>query len=204
MGRYEEQGRVSRRDVIARLGAFALTLMGAGAHGAAAKRPAKAAGPARWDDRMEMAVDFEINPPDGFRYRPPYVAVWLEDQAGSPVRTLSLWVENSGRGSRWIPDLRRWYREGLAVWQGGGPDLIKTVSSATRMPGRYSLVWNGRDDRGRPVPQGTYIVNLETAREHGPYTLAQKTVTIGSKPFTTQVVGNEEIKGATIEYRKRA
>ena len=196
MTRFEEQGALTRRDVLARLAAFALTLVGVRARGQAAK-------PSRWDDRMEMGIDFEINPPDGFRYRPPYVAVWLEDQNGSPVRTLSLWVENSGRGSRWIPDLRRWYRDGLAIWKGGGPDLIKTVSSATRMPGRYSLLWNGRDDRGRPVPQGTYTLNLETAREHGPYTLAQKTVTVGARPFTAAVPGNEELKGATIEYRKR-
>ncbi len=195
MGHFDEHGPVSRRDLIARLGAFALTLMGVRAQGLPTK-------PARWDDRMEMGIALEINPPDGFRYRPPYVAVWLEDPNGNAVRTLSLWVE-SGRGSRWIPDLRRWYRDGLAVWKGGGPDLITTVSSATRMPGRYSLVWNGRDDRGRSVPQGTYVVNLETAREHGPYTLAQKTVTVGARPFTAAVPGNEELKGATIEYRKR-
>ena len=71
------------------------------------------------------------------------------------------------------------------------------------MPGRYAVVWNGRDNRGRPVSQGAYTLNLETAREHGPYTLLQKTVKIGPAPFTTQVAGNEEIKGATIEYRKR-
>lgn len=199
MEQYEKQGPVSRRDVIARIGAFALTLMGAGVHEAAAKNAAK---PSLWINRMEMAVDFEINRTDDDRYRPPYVAVWLEDKDGNAVRTLSLWVE-SGRGTRWISDLRRWYREGLAVYKAGGPDLILTVSSATRMPGRYAMVWNGRDDRGRPVPQGTYTLNLETAREHGPYTLMQKTVDIGPTPFTTQVAGNEEIKGATIEYRKR-
>ena len=207
MGQYEKQGPVSRRHMLAQLGAFALTLIGAGAHQATAKNTAKnAAKPAQaahWDDRLEMAVNFEINRPDESRYRPPYVAVWLEDKSGNPVRTLSLWVENSGRGPRWISDLRRWYREGLALYNAGGPDLIKTISSATRMPGRYTVVWNGRDDRGKPVAQGTYTLNLETAREHGPYTLMQKTVTIGPAPFTAQVAGNEEIKGATIEYRKR-
>ncbi len=205
MKRTQEQGPVTRRDALAWLAALALTSAGARAQGKSAKpaKPATAAGPPLWDDRMEMGIDFEINPPDGFRYRPPYVAVWLEDRNGSPVRTLSLWVEYP-RGSRWIPDLRRWYRDGEAVYESGGPDLITTASSATRMPGRYSLVWNGRDDRGRPVPQGTYTVNLETAREHGPYTLMQKTINIGAKPFTTEAAGNEELKGATIEYRKRA
>lgn len=200
-----ERDSLTRRDVLSRLATFALTLAGAAAYAKPARKsakPPKPSGPAPCDDRMEMVVTFEINQPQGFRYRPPYVAVWLEDSAGNPIRTLSLWVE-TGRGSRWISDLRRWYRDGQAVYASGGPDLITTVSSATRMPGRYSLVWNGRDDRGRPVAQGTYVVNLETAREHGPYTLAQKTVTIGPKPFTAAVAGNEELGGATIEYRKR-
>ena len=54
---------------------------GRGSRAGTRQSPAK---PARWDDRMEMGIDFEINPPDGFRYRPPYVAVWLEDQNGNP------------------------------------------------------------------------------------------------------------------------
>jgi hypothetical protein len=197
----QEQGLITRRDVLTRIAAFALALTSGQALGQPAK-PAKSVKPAKWDDRMEMGFDFEINQPDGFRYRAPYVAAWLEDKDGNAIRTLSLWVEYP-RGSRWISELRRWYRDGQAVYASGGPDLIVTASSATRMPGRYSLVWNGRDDRGRPVTQGTYIVNLETAREHGPYSLMQKTVEIGAKPFTTPVAGNEEIKGATIEYRKR-
>ena len=93
------------------------------------------------------------------------------------------------------PDLRRWYHDGWRLWKGGGPDLITTVSSATRMPGRYSLVWNGRDDRGRPVPQGTYVVNLETAREHGPYTLAQKTVTSGPSRSRRRSPATRRLKG---------
>lgn len=198
MKRIEGQEPVTRRHILTQIVALALTLTGVRTLG----QPAKTAKPARWDDHMEMGVNFEINQPDGSRYRAPYVAVWLENKDGSPVRTLSLWVEYP-RGTRWISELRRWFRDGQAIYNSGGPDLITTVSSATRMPGQYSLVWNGRDDHGQRVPQGTYILNLETAREHGPYTLIQKTVEIGAKPFTATVAGNEELKGATIEYRKR-
>ena len=194
---HEEQEAVTRRGLLARLTGFALALVGAGAQGQQAQKPVKAT---KWDPKMELGIDFEINQPSDARYHRPYVAVWLEDKEGKSVRTLSLWVQTSRRGPRWIPDLRRWYRGAQAV---GGPDLVATVSSATRMPGKYSLIWDGKDDKGNPVAQGTYTFNLETAREHGPYQLMQKEITIGAKLFKVDVVGNAETKGATLEYRKR-
>ena len=199
MENHEEQDTVTRRSVLAQWVAFALALVSGEAHGQA-KNSAKVA---KWDSKMELAVDFEINQPNDFRYHWPYVAVWLEDKDGREVRTLSLWVQTSRRGPRWIPDLRRWFRDAQAAQAAGGADLVATVSSATRMPGKYSLLWDGKDDRGNPVVQGTYTFNLETAREHGPYQLMQKEIIIGAKPFKAEVAGNTEIKGATLEYRKR-
>lgn len=197
---HNEQETVTRRGILAQWAAFALTLVGSGAQAQQAKKPAKVT---KWDPKMEMAADFEINQPDDFRYHRPYVAVWLEDKEGNEVRTLSLWVQTSRRGPRWIPDLRRWYRDAQAAQAAGGPDLVATVSGATRMPGKYSLLWDGKDDKGNPVLQGTYTFNLETAREHGPYQLMQKEITVGTTPFKTDVAGNTEIKGAMLEYRKR-
>ena len=72
----------------------------------------------------------------------------------------------------------------------GGPDLIMTASSATRMPGQILAGLERPGRPGQPVAQGTYTVNLETAREHGPYTLMQKAVDIGRKLFTMAVAGN--------------
>jgi thiamine biosynthesis lipoprotein len=200
MDRYEEQSGVTRRGILSQFTAFALTLIGAGAQGQQVKTPLKAV---KWDDKMELAVDFEIVQPDEFRYHRPYVAVWLEDKDGKSIRTLSLWVQNSRRGPRWIPDLRRWYRGEQDAMAAGGADLVATVSSATRMPGKYSVTWDGKDDKGKPVMQGSYTFNLEMAREHGPYQVMQKAIIIGPKPFKAEVVGNTEIKGATVEYRKR-
>lgn len=199
MGVHEEPGTVTRRGVLAQFTAAALTLIGAGAQGQQTKKPAKAV---KWDAKMELAVDFEINQPNEGRYHRPYVAAWVEDKDGKSIRTLSLWVQKERRGPRWIPDLRRWYRGAQANQAAGGADLVATISSATRMPGKYSLVWDGKDDKGAPVMQGAYMFNLETAREHGPYELMQKEITIGPKPFKEEVAGNSEVKGATLEYRK--
>jgi hypothetical protein len=158
----------------------------------------------KWDDRFELAVDFEINRPEGGRrYNRPYVAVWIEDAAGKPVRTLSVWVQNSGRGPRWIRELRRWFRAAQERRSTGGSDLVATVSSATRMPGAYTVLWNGRNDDGDSVEQGDYAVLIEAAREHGSYQLMRQEVTLATRPFQTQVEGNVEIKGATIEFRQR-
>jgi hypothetical protein len=148
-------------------------------------------------------VDLTIAAQQGRRYHRPYVAVWVEDAAGRPVRTLSLWVSTEGRGQRYIRELRRWFSSERAPAGAGGPDLVATVSSATRLPGRYTVSWDGRDDRGRVVEQGTYRVYIEAAREHGSYQLMQKELTLGAKPVSVALPGNEEIEGASIEYRRK-
>lgn len=190
---------MTRRGLLGRMAALTFSFSGLGVLAGAEKASA-----ATWSDTMELAVDFEINATDGGRRsHRPYVAVWIEDAGGQPVRTLSLWVQTQRRGPRWIPDLRTWYRDELARRQKFGGDLVETVSEPTRNPGTYSLVWNGRDDRGRVVAPGKYTVAIEAAREHGTYQLMRGDVTIGSKPLVKELEGNVEIKRARIAYRKR-
>src|SRR3954462_2530045 len=174
--RYE--ATMNRRTLLARLAASAAAYAGLTAFtrgGATPRVPA-------WDDAYELAVDFSIAQPNAGRYHRPYVAIWVEDAAGQPVRTLALWVNNSGRGPRYIRELRRWFGAERSVETQGGPDLVSTISSATRLPGKYSVVWNGRDDRGRPVQQGTYRLLIEAAREHGSYQLIQQDLTLTTSP----------------------
>jgi FAD:protein FMN transferase len=157
-----------------------------------------------WNGGMELEVAFEINQPDaGGRYRRPYVAVWVEDADGQPVRTLVLWVQTSGPGPKWIPDLKRWYRGERARKAAQGTDLIRTVSEATRKPGEYAVVWDGRTDAGDLVPPGDYTLSLEAMREHGTYQLIRKTISCRDQPVRVTLEGNEELKSATLEYRKR-
>jgi len=35
--------------------------------------------------------------------------------------------------------------------------VIATVFKGIRQPGHHKFVWNGRDDKGRPMPSGDYI-----------------------------------------------
>lgn len=152
---------------------------------------------------LELHVSFEINNPGGGRYHRPYVAAWIEDKDGFPVRTLLLWLLQSEKGARWIPDLRRWYKGDQLRRLAEDKDLVATVSSATRNPGTYSVVWDGRDDHGQAVKPGAYTFHLEAAREHGTYQLMKHTFNHGSAPFDAELKGNEEIKGAKLEYRRR-
>src|SRR4051812_29855596 len=182
---------MSRRSLLVRLAGSALAYSGMTAFTRLAPRGPK--GP-KWDDRFELAVDLEIAPQQGGRWHRPYVAVWVEDAAGTPVRTLTAWLNTSGRGPRYFRELRRWFPLSQSVQSAGGPNLVDTVSSATRMPGKYSLVWNGRDDRGNVVEQGSYRVYIEAAREHGSYQLMQQDVKAGAQPLAaSELAGNEEI-----------
>ncbi|MBS1719041.1 MAG: DUF2271 domain-containing protein [Armatimonadetes bacterium] len=156
-----------------------------------------------FDSRFELSIDLEIASQEGFRVHRPYVAVYIEDAQGRPVRTIGLWVQTSRRGPRWIPDLRRWFRGESSRKEADGGDLVQTVSSATREAGKYNLVWDGKNDKGKAVEQGEYTVYIEAAREHGTYQLISKTVKIGTKAFKEKLTGNIEIKEASLEFRKR-
>lgn len=192
--RYE--AAISRRSLLARLAAAGASYAGLTAFsrfgsGAAVATP--------WDDRFELGVDFQIAQPNGGRYHRPYVAIWVEDGSGHAVRTLALWVNTTGRGPRYIRELRRWF----SSESDGASNLVSTISSATRLPGKYSVTWNGRDDAGRTVEQGNYRLLIETAREHGPYQLIQQDLTLTTTPKSIDLQGNEEIAGAHVEYRRR-
>ncbi|MEO7458000.1 MAG: DUF2271 domain-containing protein, partial [Gemmatimonadaceae bacterium] len=104
---------------------------------------------------------------------------------------------------RYIKEIRRWVGVARDAQDAGGPDLVSTVSSATRSPGRYLVTWNGRDDRGNAVEQGTYRLFIEAAREHGSYQLIQQDLTLATKPVAADLPANEEIGRARVEYRLR-
>jgi hypothetical protein len=193
---------LGRRDLLVRLAGLALSFTGLTAFRRSPPGAAHVAAP-KWDDRFELAVDLEIAAQQGSRYHRPYVAVWIADAEGRPVRTLSVWVNTSGRGPRYIRELRRWFTIERDQEDAGGPDLIATVSGATRLPGQYTVTWNGRDDRGTVVEQGTYRVFIEAAREHGTYQLMQQELALAAKPLAADLPGNEEIGRARVEYRRR-
>ena len=158
----------------------------------------------KWDSKKEILISLTVATIEDRRVHRPYVAVWIEDDKGKMVRTLAVWVQQTQKGSKWYPDLKRWYRGAMDLMDSSKVDLLKTVSSATKAAGSYKLVWDGKDDKKSLVNQGKYYVCIEAAREHGTYQLIRQAVSVGSKTFTQDVKGNVEISGASIEYRKKA
>lgn len=159
-------------------------------------------GPA-WDRQFELVVDVELASPERGFFRRPYVAVWIEDPEGKPVRTLAAWLMNTRKGWRWLRDLRRWHRANLYIPDDQATAFLDAVSTPTRQPGKYTLSWDGTDDKKKTVAQGDYVVCIEAAREHGTYQLMKQPVAIGTKPFRNVLQGNVEVASASVELKRR-
>jgi thiamine biosynthesis lipoprotein ApbE len=160
---------------------------------------ANAAMSGMWNPAFELTIDLNLPRIEEFRYRRPYVAVWIEDAERNPVRTIALWTEKP----RYIQELRQWYRDDQARSRAGGSDLWRTVSSATRPPGSYTLTWDGKDDEGKLVKAGKYTVCVEAAREHGGYDIQRKELDFDNKPQQESLPAGNELGAVTIDYHKR-
>lgn len=147
-----------------------------------------------------LVVEFKLNRIQGGRYRKPYVAVWLEDSDGFPVKTAVLWVQTEQPGPRWHRDLTRWYRNDRMRKVVEQTDLIDGVSGATRGPGEYQARFDGTDNNGDPLPDGEYLLCLEVARENGTYQIVRKKIDLSDREVPEESLeGNIEL--GNIRYR---
>ncbi len=84
-------------------------------------------------------------------YARPYVAGFeLKTQIVNQYAPYNLWVGKD----EWLKDLRSWWRKDwvrLSI-----VDLVDAVTSATRPAGEYKFVWDGLNDKGQRVEQGSY------------------------------------------------
>jgi len=168
-----------------------------------AQADAGAKPPAAKPELLELVVNFELNKPSEEQYRRPYVAVWLEDADGFPVRTTVLWMMTKQPGPRWHRDLLRWFKNDRVRKLADEKDLIGVISGATRGPGEYKAVFDGLDDAGKPLKPGKYTLYIEAAREHGTYQLIRHPLQLGAEPIAeAKLKSNVEIKSASVEYRK--
>jgi FAD:protein FMN transferase len=165
-----------------------------------ARTPSAAAAAAGlWDTAYELSIDLTLPRIGDFRFRRPYVAVWVEDENRNPVRTIALWTEKP----RYISELREWYRDDQRSSGAQGSELWRTVSSATRPPGNYTLTWDGKDNEGKLVKAGKYTICIEAAREHGGYDIERKDLDFDAKPQQATLAAGNELGAITIDYHKR-
>jgi thiamine biosynthesis lipoprotein ApbE len=164
-------------------------------HKTAAFLPAAAAAPF---DSMELTINVEIARIEGNRAKRPYIAVWVEDADHFPVRDIALW-----RGEKkYINEMRAWYKGEQIRSVAEGP-LPKSVTSATRPPGKYTFNWDGLDNAGKPVKPGKYTVYIEATREHGTDQTMHEEFDFNGTPKQATLPGGVELAGATLDYHKR-
>lgn len=134
--------------------------------GLLAGAPALAAG--------QLDLRIQIPQIDVAEYHRPYVAVWLERDDRSVAANLSVWYQqkrsgsgpapaNAEGGSKWLPDLRQW-------WRRAGRELslpLDGLSGATRPVGEHALSFKAGDGRLPVLPPGRYRLVVEAAREEG-------------------------------------
>ena len=150
-----------------------------------------------WNPDYELAINLELATIEGMRVHRPFVAVWIVDDKKQPVRQIALWYNKP----RWLNEMRSWYATYYDQFSAANSNISSTTS-ATRSPGKYTLKWDGKDDKGNYVKQGTYTVNLEVAREHGSHQLMSQDVNI-NKQQHYEIQGNMEVASASLDYRKK-
>ena len=82
-------------------------------------------------------------------------------------------------------------------------NFSSSSTSATRSAGKYTLKWDGKDDKGNFVKPGKYIIKIEASREHGTYQLMRQEIECDQTPKLINLTGNIEIASASLDYRKK-
>ena len=152
----------------------------------------------QWDPAYELSINLELAQFQGPSRR-PFVAIWVEDKDKTPVRNLALWYNKP----RWLHDLRAWYSANYAKYNVES-GTITSLSSATRSPGKYTIKWDGKDDKGEYVKTGNYTINIEVAREHGTYQIITQDVKFNNKAIKLDLAANTEVASASLDFKKKS
>jgi thiamine biosynthesis lipoprotein ApbE len=148
-----------------------------------------------WPESFQVNVALELVKPSGGRVKRPYMAVWAEDTSGKTVRTIAVW----GNKPRWVPELSVWWKAAKA-----NVSMVGKVTRATRAPGKYEVVWDGKNDQGEPVPQGTYTIRVEVHREHGRHVTQVGKLACLAEPAELELEKNAEAEATVLKYGKKS
>ena len=114
-----------------------------------------------------LDINVEIPKLNVAEYHRPYVAVWVEDASGKAAANLAVWYQQTanaeGHGTKWLPDLRQW-------WRKSGRSLqvpVDGVTGPTRPAGKHLVSVTDRQSALRGLPAGQYTLVVEAVREVG-------------------------------------
>lgn len=145
-------------------------LLGAQKADSSGSAGAEAVAPA-WPGGMRFEMTLSLSKSG----KSPYVAVWVADSAGVPVRSLALW----GAKPKYLKELKVWWKDVAKA----DAARVAALSKPTHKAGTYKLEWDGRDEAGEPVAPGEYTVWIETAQEGvGHHAVSGKITCKGASP----------------------
>ena len=148
---------------------------------------------AKWPAGYQALIDLTIPKINVEKYRMPYVSVWVTDENKKLVRTLAVW----GKDEKWINSNYVWWRR-----YGRQMTNLDAVAKPSRQPGNYKLAWDGKDDHGKSVAAGSYIVHIETSREHGDHSYQTLDLNVKSKASTQSLPAQTEIGAVKMSFQK--
>ena len=111
----------------------------------------------------DLSLNIEIPTLPVAEYHRPYVAVWIEGADQNIAANLAVWYQVRGDHTKWLPDLRQW-------WRRGGRDLavpVDGLTGATRPVGQHLLKFDAAQAPLAKLPPGQYAVVVEAVREVG-------------------------------------
>ena len=111
----------------------------------------------------DLSLNIEVPSLPVAEYHRPYVAVWIEGPDQAIAANLAVWYNLRGDHTKWLPDLRQW-------WRRGGRDLkvpADGITGATRPVGQHILKFDAKQAPLASLPPGQYALVVEAVREVG-------------------------------------
>ena len=111
----------------------------------------------------DLSLSVEIPQLPVAEYHRPYVAIWIEGADQTIAANLAVWYQLRGDHTKWLPDLRQW-------WRRGGRDLkvpVDGLTGATRPVGQHLLKFDAKQAPLMGLKPGQYAVVVEAVREVG-------------------------------------
>jgi hypothetical protein len=111
----------------------------------------------------DLSLSVEIPQLEVAEYHRPYVAIWVEGADQAIAANLAVWYQVRGDHTKWLPDLRQW-------WRRGGRDLkvpVDGLTGATRPVGQHLLKFDAKAAPLANLKPGKYELVVEAVREVG-------------------------------------
>lgn len=124
----------------------------------------------------------------------PYIAVWVETEKGTHVKTIMVY----GNERKYLRELTKWYRHTR-----DNAELLRSCTRATRPAGEYSFIWRGDDQKNKPAETGRYVLCIETAFEHGGRQFKSVPLTCGEARATARMDRTPHFEAFDVVYDKR-